>query len=73
MQTINGLEVVNLDATISKKAGVLRHKYEEKLLWGACLIAATGIESKSHYIITEDPEFKSFKEIKSKTIENLSL
>ncbi|MDG7000351.1 MAG: PIN domain-containing protein [Nitrososphaerota archaeon] len=68
-----GLEVVNLDATISKKAGVLRHKYEEKLPWGDCLIATTGIESKSHYIITEDPEFKSFGEIKSRTIENVSL
>ena len=67
------LEVVDLDTTISRKAAILRHKYEEKIPWGDRLIAATGIESKSHYIITEDPEFKSFKEIKCKTIENVNL
>ena len=68
-----GLEIVNLDTTISRKAGVLRYRYKEKLPWGDCFTAATGIETKSSYIITEDPEFKSFKEIRCKTIENVSL
>lgn len=67
------LVVVDLTTRISKRAGVLRHMYEEKIPWINCLIAATGIESGTQYVITEDPEFKSFREIKCRTIQNLTI
>jgi predicted nucleic acid-binding protein len=69
----SGLEIISLDRTVSMKAAVLRHRYQEKIPWGDCLVAATAIECASQYIITQDPEFKSFKEIKSKRIEEITI
>ena len=43
-----GLEYADMDTTISKSAGAIRHKYQEKIPWGDCLIAATTLESRSH-------------------------
>lgn len=68
-----GLEITDLTTPISKRAGIFRHKYEEKIPWGDCIIAATGFESNSNYIVTEDPEFKSFREIKCKKIQDINL
>lgn len=67
-----GLEITPISMPVSRRAGILRHKYEEKIPWGDCLVAATAIETRSHYVITEDPEFKSIKEIKSKNIESIN-
>jgi predicted nucleic acid-binding protein len=69
----SGLEIEDLGTTISKRAGVIRHKYQEKIPWGDCLIAATALESRTEYVITEDPEFKSIREMKSRKIEDLSI
>ena len=54
--------------SVSNRAGILRHKYEEKLPWGDCIVAATAIEARSDYVISEDPEFKSFEEVRCKNI-----
>lgn len=67
----SGLVISNLTVSISKRAGIIRRKYEEKIPWGDCLIAATAIESNAEYLITEDPEFKSIKEIKSRKIDDV--
>ncbi len=68
-----GLEIASLSMSISRRAGMLRHKYEEKIPWGDCLVAATAIEAKSDYVITEDPEFKSIKEIKCKNVQSVNI
>lgn len=68
----SGLEIEDLNTTISKKAAVIRHKYQEKIPWGDCLIAATALDSRSDYVITDDPEFKSIKEIKYKSIKDIN-
>jgi len=69
----SGLDIKDLDVTISRRAVAFRHKYQEKIPWGDCLIAATSFEARSEFVITEDPEFKSIKEIRCKKIEDLSL
>jgi predicted nucleic acid-binding protein len=69
----SGLEIQELNTIISKRAAVIRHKYLEKIPWGDCLIAATSLESRTQYVITEDPEFKSIKEVKSKRIEDINV
>lgn len=69
----SGLEIGDLNTTISKRAGVIRHKYQEKIPWGDCLIAATTLESRSEYVLTEDPEFKSIREIKCRKIEDINI
>ena len=69
----SGLEIVNLDATISMRGGILRHRYQEKIPWGDCLVAAVALVYSSEYVITEDPEFKLFKEIKSRKIEEINM
>jgi predicted nucleic acid-binding protein len=69
----SGLIIRDLDKTISRRAGSLRHKYQEKIPWGDCLVAATSLESKTELVITEDPEFKSIKEVRCRNIENFAL
>ena len=69
----SGFEIENLNTAVSKRAGVFRHKYQEKILWGDCLIAATAYEARTQYVITEDPEFRSIKEIKCKKIEDIDI
>lgn len=41
-----GLSIVELSSEASKQAGVLRRKYEEKIPWGDCIIAATGYPAR---------------------------
>jgi len=64
----SGLNIVELTANISKQAGILRSKYEDRIPWGDCIIAATGVLNNSEVVITEDPHFKQLKEIKAKTL-----
>lgn len=72
-ETVNsGVDIVDVNTSISKRAALIRHKYQEKISWGDCLIAATCFESKSQYVITEDHEFKTIKEIKSFRIAELN-
>ncbi len=69
----SGLDVVDLDPRISKRAGIIRHKYQEKIPWGDCLVAATSFETSSEYVLSEDPEFKSIKEIKCRNLSSLNV
>lgn len=64
----SGLSIICLTADISRQAGFFRSKYEEKIPWGDCIIAATGVLNKSEIVISEDPHFKQFEEIKAKTL-----
>ena len=69
----SGLAISNLNQSLAKRAGIIRHKYQEKIPWGDCLIAATTLDLRAEYLITEDPEFKSIKEIKSRRIEDVRI
>jgi predicted nucleic acid-binding protein len=69
----SGLEIVDLDKTVSMRAGVLRHSYQEKIPWGDCIVASTAIKCASQYVIAQDPKFRSFKEIKCRKIEEINI
>ena len=69
----SGLSIVELSIEVSKQAGVLRRKYGEKIPWGDCIIAATGILSKTEFILTEDPHFKLMKEVRAKNLAEIRL
>ena len=69
----SGLDIVDLDLSICRRAGIIRHKYEEKIPWGDCLIAAAALETKCEFVISEDPEFKSIHEIRCKKIEQVTV
>jgi len=64
----SGLSIKELTVDISKQAGIFRRKYEEKIPWGDCIIAATGVLNKAEIVVTEDPHFKQFEELKAKTL-----
>ena len=63
---LSGLDVVSLNVAIAKQAGILRAKYQEKIPWGDCLIAAVAIQNRAESIVTEDPHFATIKEIHAK-------
>jgi predicted nucleic acid-binding protein len=63
---LSGLDIVSLNVPIAKRAGILRAKYQEKIPWGDCLIAAVAIENRAESIVTEDPHFATIKEIQAK-------
>ncbi len=63
---LSGLEIVPLNISVAKQAGILRAKYHEKIPWGDCLIAATALKRKAESIVTEDPHFTTIKEIRAK-------
>lgn len=63
---LSGLEILPLTANIAKQAGALRVKYQEKIPWGDCLIAATAIENEAESIVTEDPHYSQIKEIRAR-------
>jgi len=69
----SGLYIIDLTASISRQAGVFRIKYKEKIPWGDCIIAATGFLNRAETVITEDPHFKQFKEIKAKTLNEMKI
>lgn len=61
----SGLDIVDMDVQIAERAASLRHKYQEKVPWGDCIVAASGINNKASIIISEDPHFDEIKEIKT--------
>jgi predicted nucleic acid-binding protein len=63
---LSGLDIVSLNVAIAKQAGILRAKYQEKVPWGDCLIAAVAMENRADSIVTEDPHFARIKEIRAK-------
>lgn len=67
----SGLHVVELSAEISRQAGIIRRKYEEKIPWGDCIITATGLVNKAEFVITEDSHFHQIKEIRTRKLEEL--
>jgi len=67
------LSIVELTVDISKQAGLLRQKYEEKIPWGDCIIAATGILNDAETIVTEDQHFKQIKEIKAEKLADVKI
>jgi predicted nucleic acid-binding protein len=64
----SGLNIIDLTTDIAKQAGMFRHKYGEKIPWGDCIIAATAFLEEVEILLTEDPHFKQFKEIKAQTL-----
>ena len=69
----SGLEIIGENTVISKRAGIIRHRYQEKIPWGDCLIAATGLECGTELILTEDSQFNDVKEIKSRRISEMNI
>jgi len=69
----SGLSIIELSVDISRQAGVFRRKYEEKIPWGDCIIAATAVLNKAEIVLTEDPHFKQFEEIKAKTLTQIRI
>ncbi|MBI2185179.1 MAG: PIN domain-containing protein [Thaumarchaeota archaeon] len=69
----SGLDIMVLDTRVSEQAGVLRHKYREKVPWGDCIIAATAIMARVNLILSEDPHFTMIRELKTKKLNDLSL
>lgn len=69
----SGLDVIALDTRVCEQAGILRHKHHEKLPWGDCIIAATAIVTEIQFILSEDTHFTLIRELKTKTLNDLSL
>lgn len=69
----SGLNIVNMTTEVAKQAGILRHRYEEKIPWGDCIIAASGILSKAKIVVTEDPHFKQLKEIRAEVLAKVKM
>lgn len=63
---LSGLDIVGLNVATAKEAGILLAKYQEKVPWGDCLIAAEAVGGRAAYIVTEDPHFATIKEIRAK-------
>jgi len=68
-----GLSIDELSIEISRQAGILRRKYEEKIPWGDCIIAAIGLVNKAEFIITEDPHFERIREVKAQKLEEVRI
>ncbi|MBS7651411.1 PIN domain-containing protein [Candidatus Bathyarchaeota archaeon] len=66
-------DLLELSVEVSRLAGIIRRKYEEKIPWGDCIIAATGLTKKVDFIITEDPHFEQIKEIKSRKLNDVKI
>jgi predicted nucleic acid-binding protein len=41
---------------------LLRVRYQEKILWGDCIVASTAVQNKANFVVTEDPHLKDIKE-----------
>jgi len=65
----SGLSIVEQPIEVSRQAGILRQKYEEKNPWEDCIIAATGLMNKAEFIITEDQHLEQIKEVKARRLE----
>jgi len=69
----SGLEVIPLTEQISYQAGLLRMRYQEKVPWGDCIVAATAIEARAKFVITEDPHLMGMKEIEARRTSEMRL
>ena len=65
----SGLEVVQF----SQESGVIRAKYHEKIPWGDCFIAGIHISKNADLVLSEDPHFRSIKEIKTRKLGEFKL
>ncbi len=68
-----GLDIVDMDVPIAERAAGLRHRYQEKVPWGDCIVAASGLNKKANIIISEDPHFDEIKEIKTRRLVDIHL
>lgn len=64
----SGLTVLSLNIETSRQSAIFRRKYQEKIPWGDCIIAATAFLNQSEFILTEDRHFKLIKEVKSRRL-----
>jgi predicted nucleic acid-binding protein len=69
----SGLQIVPLTEQISYQAGLLRAKYQEKVPWGDCIVAATALENKAKFVVTEDPHLMDMTEIEARRTSQLHL
>ena len=69
----SGLQIIPLTEQISYQAGLLRAKYKEKVPWGDCIVAATAVQNKAKFVVTEDPHLMDIKEIETRGTSELRL
>jgi len=69
----SGLEIAPFTKEISYHAGMLRAKYQEKIPWGDCIVAATAARNRAKRVVTEDPHFVDIKEIETRKTSELHL
>ena len=69
----SGLQIIPLTEQISYQAGLLRAKYQEKVHWGDCIVAATAVQNKAKFVVTEDPHLMDIKEIEARRTSELRL
>ena len=69
----SGLHIIPLTEQISYQAGLLRAKYQEKIPWGDCIVAATAVQNKAKFVVTEDPHLMEIKEIEARRSSELRL
>jgi predicted nucleic acid-binding protein len=69
----SGLTIIPLTEQISYQAGLLRAKYQEKVPWGDCIVAATAVQNKARFVVTEDPHLMEIKEIEARRTSELRL
>lgn len=67
------LDIVDMDVAIAERAASLRHRYQEKVPWGDCIVTASGINNKANIIISEDPHFDEIKEINTRRLDSVHL
>lgn len=69
----SGLDIASLTQEVSYQAGLLRAKYQEKVPWGDCIVAATALLNKAKFVVTEDPHFTEISEIEVRRTSQLRL
>jgi len=69
----SGLHIVSLTEEISCHAGMLRAKYQEKVPWGDCVVAATAAQNRAKFVVTEHSHFASVGEVAARGISELRL
>jgi predicted nucleic acid-binding protein len=69
----SGLQIVPLTEQISYQAGLLRAKYKEKVPWGDCIVAATAVQNKAKFVVTEDAHLMDIAEIEARRTSELRL
>ena len=67
----SGLDIVPLTREISYHAGMLRAKYQEKVPWGDCIVAATAAQNRAKFVVSEDPHLVNIKEIETRRTSEL--